>query len=136
MDKQDPSPTCQRHDLTLTQQTASEKFHCQYTANLVKSKSICMYAYTHTYVIETLQRIKNHQTEGSCEERMETSANAGPSSETRPQTQTKSDTQWPDHRDSTAHRDGLFLVHTMAASGGRLSVGFSSNCCVLRVSVI
>lgn len=39
-------------------------------------------------------------------------------------TQTKSDTQWPDHRDSTAHRDGLFLVHTMAALGGRLSVGF------------
>ena len=52
------------------------------------------------------------------------------------QTQTKSDTQWPDHRDSTAHRDGWFLVHNMAASGSRLFVGFSSNCCVLRASVI
>lgn len=58
MDKQDPSPTCQRHDLNLTQKTASEKFHCQYTANLVKSKNICMYAYTHTYVIETLPENK------------------------------------------------------------------------------
>ena len=47
MDKQDPVPTCQRHDLNLTQKTASEKFHCQYTANLVKSKNICMHTCIH-----------------------------------------------------------------------------------------
>lgn len=39
-------------------------------------------------------------------------------------TQTKSDTQWPDHMNSTAHRGGGgFLVHTLAAAGGRLFVG-------------
>ena len=65
MDKQDPIPMCQRHDLNLTQKTASEKFHCQCTANLVKSKNICMHAYIHTYVVVTLQRVKNHQRERS-----------------------------------------------------------------------
>lgn len=37
------------------------------------------------------------------------------------------------HEQHSTEGGGGFLVHTLAAAGGRLSVGFSSNSCVLRV---